>query len=384
MKAFLLGASLAVMVAGCAQRGELKITAVGEQDVQRTPVDLAKAQLLLSRGEYALAVDAYRKAVRQDPGSAVAYNGLAIAYDQLGRHDLSRENYELALAHAPLEAKYYRNLARSLERQGLKSEAAKVLAQLDSGGTARPTPSAMRSLAQMASEKVVAFAEAATGLVRPHLERLSMGEVLLETGKGETAVRPGRSITIAIPEVVTAEPAETTRQNGHSITVAIPEVVAIDTAKAASDIEPIIQTASSKDIPLATLDSGEALHPQENQASLLVAAAAADSDKLLKFALTAATETRPTCAQPRWASEFDFAPSGTSMKVFTGDFESIRLSRGIAIDLPLFYPASANLPVKDVQPTGACSLQMVDAASGHDILPGRLWFGWTVEAGSRV
>ena len=190
MRAFLLGASLAAMLAGCAQQGELRITAVGGQETQADDGALLKAQILLSRGEHALAVDAYRKAIRHNPGNASAYNGLAIAYDQLGRHDLSRRYYELALAYAPREGKYYRNLARSLERQGLKNEAARILAQLDAGEApapaAAPEPASFRSLAQIASEQAAAVANAATGAIRPPLERLSMGEVLLapRTAKG--------------------------------------------------------------------------------------------------------------------------------------------------------------------------------------------------------
>lgn len=390
MKAFLLGASLAVLVAGCAQQGELKITAVGTQAIQQAPADLAKAQLLLSRGEYALAIDAYRKAVRYDPGNAAAYNGLAIAYDQLGRHDLSRQNYELALAHAPLEAKYYRNLARSLERQGLKNEAARILAQLDSGGAAENVTRRknVRSLAQIASDETAALANRVTGMIGPHLERLSMGEVLLETGRGTAVAQPGRSITIAIPAVatVTSELPAKTKKDGHSVTVAIPDALPFDTVKAAS-VDTSGPDQSIADIPLAALDSGTALQPTNKQEPMLLATAAADSGELLELAFTPATKTQPACdalAQPRWPGEFDIVQSGTGIKVFTGDFASARLGRKATIDLPLFYPASSNLPLNDAQRGNVCSLHMADSAPGHEMILSGLWVGWPVETGRSV
>jgi hypothetical protein len=76
----------------------------------------AKRQLAL--GNFALAVDGFRKAIRVDPQSAAAYNGLAVAYDRIGRTDLSRDFYEQALALAPHDADILHNLTRSLAARG--------------------------------------------------------------------------------------------------------------------------------------------------------------------------------------------------------------------------------------------------------------------------
>lgn len=90
---------------------------------------LAKGRMLFERGEYALATDAFRKAARYDPNSADAYNGLAASYDQLGRYDLSRRYYELALAQAPEDGRILRNFARSMLRQGDAIAARKLVAE---------------------------------------------------------------------------------------------------------------------------------------------------------------------------------------------------------------------------------------------------------------
>ena len=392
MKAFLLGASLAVLVAGCAQKGELRITAVGEQAVQTAPASLAKAQLLLSRGEYALAVDAYRKAVRLDPASAAAYNGLAIAYDQLGRHDLSRRNYEMALAHAPHETKYYRNLARSLERQGLKNEAARILAELDQGNApaAARQASGLRSLAQIAGGKASAFADAVAGFVGPRLERLSLGEVLLATSSNAPQ-KPGRSITVPIPAPDKEEQeAELAARPGHSVTVAIPAAVPEGTREVAQNSAQNNAVQSDErltDVPVATLATNRPLEPRLDISSLMLAAAA-DSGELMELAFTPPTDLPqpcPSAAPLRPVSEFDLVSTGGSMKVFTGDFAPRRLgARGNAIDLPLLYPASANLPVGDEkeQNSGACALHWANAPVSNELLVSALWFDWTGEDGA--
>ena len=392
MRAFLLGASLAAMLAGCAQQGELRITAVGGQETQADDGALLKAQILLSRGEHALAVDAYRKAIRHNPGNASAYNGLAIAYDQLGRHDLSRRYYELALAYAPREGKYYRNLARSLERQGLKNEAARILAQLDAGEApapaAAPEPSSFRALAQIASEQAAAVANAATGAIRPHLERLSMGEVLLETKAEAAPVMAAHSITVPIPVTATSEeePEIAARPAGHSITVEIPEAVPAPEVLAEVQSEkpaaPIPQ-----DTPLVTLAETAPLEPAVHSPRLLLAAAAADPQALLAMALRPAQDAPPSCdaaARPSWVSEYDIAASGTRMTVFTGDFAPMRLGgSGLAIDLPLLYPASRNLPVAaDASSSTSCTVRMADTPPAYDALFSSLWLDWTDEDGA--
>jgi hypothetical protein len=392
MRAFLLGASLAAMLAGCAQQGELRITAVGRQETQADDGALLKAQILLSRGEHALAVDAYRKAIRHNPGNASAYNGLAIAYDQLGRHDLSRRYYELALAYAPREGKYYRNLARSLERQGLKNEAARILAQLDAGEApalaAAPEPAAFRSLAQIASEQAAAFADAATGAIRPHLERLSMGEVLLETRAEPAPVMAAHSITVPIPVTETSEeaPKIAARPAGHSITVEIPEAVPAPELLAEAQSEKPA-AAMPQDTPLATLAETAPLEPAVHSPRLLLAAAAADPQALLAMALRPMQDAPPSCdaaARPSWVSEYDIAASGTRMTVFTGDFAPMRLGgSGLAIDLPLLYPASRNLPVAaDASISATCTVRMADTPPAYDALFSTLWLDWTDEDGA--
>ena len=167
---------------------------------------LARGQLLFSRGEPALALDAYRRAMRQDPADANALNGVAISYAAMGRHDLARDYFELALARAPLDERIHRNFARSMMAQGLQAEASALLAEIGQGVT--PGKARRPTLAQLAAEggKPAAFPVRAAGL---ELERVSMGEVRLRTLAAGTArpALPGRitaQLTTAIVTVADA------------------------------------------------------------------------------------------------------------------------------------------------------------------------------------
>jgi tetratricopeptide (TPR) repeat protein len=120
---------------------------------------LAKGRMLFARGEFALAADAFQKAARYDPKSADAYNGLAASYDQLGRYDLSRRYYELALAQSPEDGRVLRNFARSMLRQGDQLAARKLIAEAaalehdgtsQAAGQAQPQPSAPAAPVQQA------------------------------------------------------------------------------------------------------------------------------------------------------------------------------------------------------------------------------------------
>ena len=62
---------------------------------------IAEARGQLALGNVALALESFRIAAREDPNSIDAFSGIALCYDQMGRYDLSRRNYETALALAP-------------------------------------------------------------------------------------------------------------------------------------------------------------------------------------------------------------------------------------------------------------------------------------------
>jgi hypothetical protein len=118
---FLCGSCL--LVAGCAsttQTAELKIRAIPDASAKLRPGSalLADANGQLAIGNVGLALEGFRKALREQPNSADAYAGLARAYEAMGRSDLARSNYEAALALTPKDPVLLTGVADSMDQQG--------------------------------------------------------------------------------------------------------------------------------------------------------------------------------------------------------------------------------------------------------------------------
>ncbi|MHA1599468.1 MAG: tetratricopeptide repeat protein, partial [Alphaproteobacteria bacterium] len=62
--------------------------------VSRLEASLVRGRDRFAAGHYGLAVEAFRDAIKADPNSVEALNGLAAAYDQIGRYDLAIYHYE--------------------------------------------------------------------------------------------------------------------------------------------------------------------------------------------------------------------------------------------------------------------------------------------------
>jgi len=169
------------------------------------------AQLVL--GNVGLAVEAYRKALREQPDSIGAMAGLATCYDRMGRTDLSRRYFEMALAVDPANTDLYSLFAQSLEAQGQRDEAARVRTELAARVVApeasRVAPGSVPVLPPPPAQSVtVALAlsrPAPVAVERPvagvRLERLSMREVALVTKpeprwEAKTITRTATSTTI--------------------------------------------------------------------------------------------------------------------------------------------------------------------------------------------
>lgn len=197
MKNRTMAVALIVATTACSSTNkDVAIRSVGSEAAAAAQDALARGDLLFARGEHALALDAYRRAMRKDPTDAHALNGVAISYAAIGRHDLAREFFELALARAPQDERIYRNFARSLTAQGLRAEADALLAQM-SGGV--PRMASRPTLAQLAAVRAPVDVVAIGG-VSAGLERVSMGEVRLRTGP---STMPGKMTSQLSTAIVT-------------------------------------------------------------------------------------------------------------------------------------------------------------------------------------
>ncbi len=174
---------------------------------------VAEGNSQLALGNVGLAVEAYRKALREEPDSVDAMLGLARCYDQMGRADLSRRHYEMALAVNPANTNSYAQFAQSLDSQGQRDEAARVKTELAARVVApeapREVPGSVPVLPPPPAQSVtvalapprsapVAVEQPSSGM---RLERLSMREVALVTRpeprwEARTVTRTATSTTI--------------------------------------------------------------------------------------------------------------------------------------------------------------------------------------------
>ena len=115
------------------EQGKLEVRAIPRPIAPGTkpvPFRIAEAHAQMALGNVALALESYRKAIREDPNSAEAQAGMAVAYDKMGRFDLSRRYYEAALAIEPANTGLLATLAASLDMQGKRTEANNVRAEI--------------------------------------------------------------------------------------------------------------------------------------------------------------------------------------------------------------------------------------------------------------
>lgn len=169
----------------------------------------------LALGNVGLAIEAYRKALREQPDNVDAMIGLATCYDRMGRSDLSRRHYEMALAVDPANTDVYSHFAQSLDGQGRRDEAARVKAELAARVVApeasREVPGSVPVLPPPPAQSVtVALAPPRSlpvAVERPagdgvRLERISLREVALVTKserpqwEARTVARTASSTTI--------------------------------------------------------------------------------------------------------------------------------------------------------------------------------------------
>ena len=87
---------------------------------------IAQGRAQLALGNAGLALETFRKAQREQPESADAFAGIAACYAAMGRYDLTRANYEFALAYAPNDPALLNALASTLDRLGRGEQAAEV------------------------------------------------------------------------------------------------------------------------------------------------------------------------------------------------------------------------------------------------------------------
>lgn len=157
---------------------------------------LDEGRALLLANNPAQALSAFQLALAQAPQSVAALNGIAIAYDRLGRSDLARRHFEMALALQPDAADIAFNLGLSLIRAGQDRAAIAPMQRAAGGADARVAAAARRSLTQIAARltapaPAMAPAPVATPPAGPRIDVASSGEAVLVLAPPAAPARGG-------------------------------------------------------------------------------------------------------------------------------------------------------------------------------------------------
>src|SRR5258708_390247 len=126
VKALLLSSCL--IASGCAADHSLHVRAIPDSNgkLRYSGGLLAEARGQLAMGAVGLALESFQTLQREQPNSSDAYAGIAACYAAMGRYDLTRKNYELALAFEPDDPALLQALASTLDKLGEAEQAAQV------------------------------------------------------------------------------------------------------------------------------------------------------------------------------------------------------------------------------------------------------------------
>lgn len=174
--------ALAALASGCAGPTiDVRSRLTGLPAVSDAAQLAREAATMSALGQDALAVERYRQWLRIEPESKAALQGLAGAYERLGRPDLARRYYELALA--------------------LDPEAPELLAATDRAAKSAAEPEQLAQYPVRGTAISLQLEEPQPRSV-PRLERLSQGAVLLVTRAAPTelaASTPPARVAAATP-----------------------------------------------------------------------------------------------------------------------------------------------------------------------------------------
>ena len=153
---------------------------------------LADARAQLAMGNVGLALEGFRKALREQPDNPEAYAGIASCYASMGRYDLARSNYEAALAFAPQDP-------------GLLKEVA-ATGPAPAQGSVAPMAQDDSPAARLASRMLDAVTDNAPESSLPAPSLSSVTVALPPARPADRLAGAGPSVTVALPPLSPSEP----------------------------------------------------------------------------------------------------------------------------------------------------------------------------------
>lgn len=171
---------------------------------------LAVGRYYLEKGLTTQAITAFRQASYDPRFAGEAYNGMAIAYDQLGRTDLAHRYFNQAVAAAPNDDRFLRNLARLENRTPVLPDAMPQVQQVEMAQMALPELPAIAAEPELEKRGAITIgAKPATGIAvagRPASDAVRVS-------RSEVRVAPAAAPVKAASPVRTAVRAESVSES---------------------------------------------------------------------------------------------------------------------------------------------------------------------------
>ncbi|WP_051531884.1 LytR C-terminal domain-containing protein [Sphingomonas sp. URHD0057] len=233
-----------LVAAGCAsttQTSEVKIRAIPDASAKLRPGSalLADANGQLAIGNVGLALEGFRKALREQPNSADAYAGLARAYEAMGRFDLARSNYEAALALTPKDPVLLTGVADSMDQQGNAFDAAMARREAAAVISSMPVaqPKQVSEYVPIATPALASSITVELPAARPAAPQLAPRPTVTVELPAKAPVAPQPTVTVELPTLArrTDVPIATPTLSS-SVTVALPPLRPLQMVSAASAI----------------------------------------------------------------------------------------------------------------------------------------------------
>jgi tetratricopeptide (TPR) repeat protein len=206
---------------------------------------LADAAGQLALGNVGLALEGFRKALREQPNSAEAYAGIAKCYEAMGRYDLARSNYEAALALTPRSPKLLDAVAVALDQEG----------EADAANLAREAAASIE-------------APAAPAIPQPRSESLAKVEL-------------GSSVTLRLPP---AKPAEAAGAVGAQLAADFSQPQPAATVLAEAKPQPVMPAPRTDQRAAVTVEAEAAVQSTFASSASLLRALASHVEADLRLA----------------------------------------------------------------------------------------------------
>lgn len=206
--------------AGGAQQVKIRPIADPAVALMRGGNELAVGRGELALGNVGLALEAFRKAQRNDPSDARPLAGIADCYAAMGRFDLAQSNYEAALALSPHDQTLLLGLARVLDFEGQPERAAATRAEANAAVQATPAV-ASRQVAEppvQIPRPVVGSITVALPPARP-VGQVQSHAIALATPRFGASAAPPPQETVPLPHA--AQPTEASAQRKVDVALAV-------------------------------------------------------------------------------------------------------------------------------------------------------------------